>query len=441
MVYYKASSTVPSLLPNIKARFKRLGFKAADVDNAFFNKKILTNLVSTTGISRLGKRSWARLQPLLVPDITAATQIRVRRLHYQRTDFVRNGYKDYFISSPPATWAYLPPYPAAVMQFDSVLRLMNAPPDHDDSLVEKDVLKLLPQEVDNWTTSTMEQLASFLPSSSSCAVEGTTSPDLSALNLATSVFQCPCSANDGIRAGGSLIGWDGVVPHMGCRELEQSWEKKLHFSRRGHDAAKVLVRLLGLDPATTKVWEMDALDKRFVCLICPPTRVGRTAYTWQDAVYHHIERSKYNPHDALLLGVVGPEAEARVKSREKPEPDIWQHNWMCNHCPDLEHLVKPRAAVIDHIKDIHDISRPINNLDYVYFLGDRTYRRPISINDREFLCLRCASTKCRLYNWMGIQAHLKDSHGLSVSVEHEDWKKINTILRTESTSGEQKEVQ
>ncbi|KDR85936.1 hypothetical protein GALMADRAFT_235114 [Galerina marginata CBS 339.88] len=470
MLFRKARSTVPSLLANIKARFKRLGFEAADVDNAAFDTQILTNLVNTTGRLGLRKRGWAKLQSLFVPVITAATQHRLemarRKLLEQRTDFVEGVYKECCKSHPPATWAYLPPF-SAVMQFDSVSRLTNAPP--DDPLVEKDVLNLLPQEVDDWTTPTMKKLVSFLPSSSSCAqkvVESTTSPDLSALNLATSVFQChgfeSMRNNNQVkicfigrpaydsershaseRAGGCLIGWDGAVPHLGCRALEQGWEKGLHFSQRGHDAAQVLIRLLGLDPATTKIWEMDALDKRFICLICRPWCVGKTAHTWQDAVYHHLEMGKrnYNIHDTLSWGLVGPEAEAELKSREESEPNVRQHNWVCNHCP--QHFEKRvnQAAVIEHAKEIHDISHPINNLDYVYFLVDRTYRSPICVYDREFICLRCAPTKCRLYRWEGIQAHLKDSHGLSAFVEHKDWKKINTILRTLSTSDEQKMVQ
>ncbi|KDR85928.1 hypothetical protein GALMADRAFT_393643 [Galerina marginata CBS 339.88] len=447
MLFRKARSTVPSLLANVKARFKRLGFEAADVDNAVFDTKILTNLVNTTGVLGLRKRGWAKLQSLFIPAITAATQKRLelerKKLLEQRTDFVKGVYKKYCISYPPATWAYLPPV-SAVIQFSSVLRLVNAPP--DEQLVEEDVLELLPREVGDWTESIMKQLVSFLPRSSLCAVESTTSRDFNALGLATSVFQCPCSSSRyDSRTGGSLIGWDGAVPHLSCYALVPGWgsEKWPHFSQRGHDAAIILVRLLGLDPATTKMWEMDALDRRFVCLVCRPTSVARTAYTWQGAVYHHIEMgmSNYNMHDTLSWGLVGPEAEAELKSREESEPNIRQHNWMCNHCP--EHFGKrvSRAAVIDHAKEIHDISRPINNLDYVYSLVNRTYRSPVCVYNHEFLCLRCASTKCRLYRWKDVQAHLKDFHGLSAFVEHEDWKKVNTILRTLSTSDEQKKAQ
>ncbi|KDR85939.1 hypothetical protein GALMADRAFT_132557 [Galerina marginata CBS 339.88] len=358
MLSRKTDLMVPSLLANIKSRFKRLGFEAADVDDAAFNRQIFTNLVNTTGGLGLRKRgkyflcssTFCTLKPLLC--------------------------------YPPVTWAYLPPF-SAVMQFDSVSRLTKAPP--DDLLVEKDVLKLLPQEVDDWTTPTMKKLVSFLPSSSSCAhevVETTASPDLSALNLATSVFQCHglesmrnnkqvknCFmgpyASDSVRshaserAGGCLIGWEGAVPHLGCRALEQGWEKGLHFSQRGHDAAQVIIRLLGLDPATTKIWEMDALDKRFVCMICQTTSVGRTAYTWEDAVHHQIEMEKRSrwgvvSHDTVSWSLVGPEAEEELKSREEHKPNVWQseRNWMCNHCSEHFENRVPLVAVVEHAKEM-----------------------------------------------------------------------------------------
>ncbi|KDR85925.1 hypothetical protein GALMADRAFT_132550 [Galerina marginata CBS 339.88] len=159
--YAPLQSTFDSSLLDAKARFKRLGFEPADVDKAVFDEQILTNLVNTTGISKLRKRTSA-------------------------SAFVQGVHKDYCISFLPATWAYLPTF-SAVMQFDSVLRLFSAP--RDDPLVDEDVLKLLPQEVDDWTTQTMNQLISFLPSPSSCAQEfcgSTISPDLSALNLGSS---------------------------------------------------------------------------------------------------------------------------------------------------------------------------------------------------------------------------------------------------------------
>ena len=213
-------------------------------------------------------------------------------------------YREYKKSVPPLTWAYLPPH-YAVYQFKPFEDLINAP--HDEELDKascEDALCCLPKEVQDWTLTKKRQLVSLLPghdnggtttsqhagaSSEPCDPSQGVEDNFEALQLATSVFCCLGSNISPQRKTGlCLIGWEGAGPHLRCSALETYWEKRLHFSQRGHDAATALVNLACLDPRTTTAADMDRLDYRYICTSCPIASYsgfkGRHAYNWRDAV-------------------------------------------------------------------------------------------------------------------------------------------------------------
>ena len=72
-------------------------------------------------------------------------------------------------------------------------------------------------------------------------LEESNEPDLHLLNLATAMFTCLSSMISSIRAGRCLIGRDGAGLHLRCGALQTHWDRRLHFSRRGYEAARVLV--------------------------------------------------------------------------------------------------------------------------------------------------------------------------------------------------------
>ncbi|PPQ77556.1 hypothetical protein CVT25_011416 [Psilocybe cyanescens] len=427
-LFERAERSVTCILASVKARFKRLGFVPQDIDDARWNVGVLTQLVNIHG--------WTKVRPLLEPAIAITTQKRLaherKLLISRRMEFVKNQCRNFAKSWLPATWAYLPPF-YVIQHFKSLSKVIHA--SHDNELEENDMLEpfnLLSQEVEEWHLSKMEQLVSMIPDDE-CddnSTESKPAPDLNLLNLATSVFHCFGSARAALRMGGCLIGWDGAGSHLRCRSLQRCWGKRLHFSRRGHDAAISLVRLSGLDPLTTKKWEMDALDRRFVCTKCPLVHArSRLVYDWTEAVYHGMLTEGDETHMTLSWSILGPEAEADIKCREDPDPYIWDKKWICNHCvAHFENRVTRRDA-INHARESHDISRPVNNLDYLYFAGNRSQRLPAllpMVDAREYICLRCAPTKRRLYRAKTVKSHIRDAHGIPAPVE-EDKKKIDII--------------
>ena len=215
----------------------------------------------------------------------------------------------------PSTWLYHPPlYP--VCEFDTIRTLIEREGDEllspkDEGV--KDAMRKLPGAMESWTREKMRQLAGLLPGSShvdvddddarSCDdltgdaisihsplpfLEEPEEPDLHLLNLATSVFTCLSSTISSIRAGRCLIGWDGAGPHLRCGVLQTHWDRRLQFSRRGYEAARVLVELVGWDVGRATVVEMDGFDGRFVCGGCRVSgeegEGGRKALTWRECV-------------------------------------------------------------------------------------------------------------------------------------------------------------
>lgn len=210
----------------------------------------------------------------------------------RRMEFVKEQCRKFAQQWLPTTWAYLPPF-YVVQDFESMFRLIHAP--HDRELDENDMLeplRHLPEDMDRWHSEKMEQLVFMIPDDDcdkNLAESKKPAADLNSINLATSVFHCFGSAQASLRMGGCLIDWDGAGPHLRCRSLQRRWDKRLHFSRRGHDAAISFVRLAGLDPLTATKWEMDSLDKRFVCMNCPLVHASsRLVYDWTEAVCYQV---------------------------------------------------------------------------------------------------------------------------------------------------------
>ena len=259
----------------------------------------------------------------------------------------------------------------------------------------KDAIRKLPGAVESWTREKMRQLAGLLPGSRRVDVddddartchdltgdaisidspppflEEPDEPDLHLQNLATSVFTCLGSIISSIRAGRCLIGWDGAGPHLCCGALQTHWDRRLHFSRRGYEAARALVELVGWDAGWATVVEMDGFDGRFVCGGCRASggegEGGRKALTWQECVrcFSFFKFGKGGPDrdtDIRLHGkrirtpntlpsLLTNEAKADVVRREEFDPYIKDKSWTCAHCS--VHYLAPvvRKGAIDHCK-------------------------------------------------------------------------------------------
>lgn len=136
--------------------------------------------------------------------------------------------------------------------------------------------------------------------------------DLKSIDLACNVFrrEAPYYSRPIEPFRGALIGWSMIASHVWARtrtveirpgvgvEMPSGYE--LHPEASA--CAKTMIELCGLDPVTTTIEEMDALDRRFVCEDCV-SRKGYPVYTWRRAVriYARFSRAQCLVQDFTLI--------------------------------------------------------------------------------------------------------------------------------------------
>ena len=100
------------------------------------------------------------------------------------------------------------------------------------------------------------------------------------LNRATAVFtHPPLNCNEEFKDYHSLlIGWEEAGVHTSCevevRHGDQdptTIENCFQFNQAAYDTIALVLRLIGLDPDTALARNVDALNKRFLCMKCPPS--------------------------------------------------------------------------------------------------------------------------------------------------------------------------
>ncbi|KAI4518814.1 hypothetical protein K525DRAFT_287963 [Schizophyllum commune Loenen D] len=114
-----------------------------------------------------------------------------------------------------------------------------------------------------------------------------------------------------------------------------------HASEYCADLSRVVVTLLDavdLSPATTTIAEMDQLDPRFFCSLCPPQELDgtwtRLSFRWRSAVLHYNEHHAEKQESPKFRALSVTEAD-RARKDESPELADAK-TWSCAHCG--EHL-------------------------------------------------------------------------------------------------------
>ncbi|KAJ6563481.1 hypothetical protein B0H10DRAFT_2115209 [Mycena sp. CBHHK59/15] len=399
---------------------------------------------------RLTSKRWHKARPYVLPLVCAA---RDARLEMEHTLLVKTRKKAVCAAvvktirsgAAPATWAYHPPE-YTIESFATFAGLIN---DESDEPLTADAERLaaaladLPALVELWRVEKQTQLASLL-------LAAAQPPDLRTLDLATSVFTCLGSWIEGceVRAGRSLIGWEGAGTHLRCGSLQNYHQGRLHFCPEGSAAARELVKLVDLDPTTATAAEMDGVDARFLCGVCPGHGGGRKALLWRECVLHAIEcrRLPAQPwtvsHATPFWQLLSPEGASDVRRREDPDPYVLDFTWICNLCPAHYDRHVKRADAEAHVRDVHEIVEPVEGEHFLWYqAAERTPRVPAMVSDREsaakYRCNRCMEAAphiIRLISLRWLVLHLQDKHGV-FSPGESDWTRVARILRSSPVPG------
>lgn len=219
-----------------------------------------------------------------------------------RVLFIRKIYDEYRRTSPPKSWAHLPPF-HRILHSEPFWSLYNVASNVPlDTAMCADAVSQLPAIISRWTNDLRDRLESLVP-----VTPIFPSPDnppvVSNLELATSVFICRGWHTDCDNHEFCLIGWDDVRNHVRCSRMFRFKNDELVASNIGRHAASSVIQSLDLDPQKVTAKELDEHDARFLCADCPIIGFRRVTrhevYTWRECVcsrltcFRFFEKNSY----------------------------------------------------------------------------------------------------------------------------------------------------
>ncbi|EDR04452.1 uncharacterized protein LACBIDRAFT_304521 [Laccaria bicolor S238N-H82] len=312
----------------------RRGHDQVDLDTAF--GELLDQYLNRERF-RSNYRSYKQLGLELLRTSEAHKIDRLERwrqfLIFQRQKLVEYRYHTYQKTLPPTSWSNLPRV-SVVYEWEPFSAFIASDSTEVGVLQEETVQSHLAPFLNSWMQTHESNIYARLES------------PYQNLDLAVNVFVCVSCEDD-------LIGLKDLRSHFKCIGPQFEFQ----FSLAGRTSALALVVLLGMDPKTATVGDMDARDARFFCEGCNTSWkrgvFGRQALTWRECISHVIGVENTNFHPSVTSwALLTAEATECIKRREQPFPNPEYDVWCCNHCP--EHYDEPttKAKALRHAKDV-----------------------------------------------------------------------------------------
>jgi hypothetical protein len=239
---------------------------------------------------------WQRIEPLLIPEVNKARDLRLRRegRYLERRAVVLHQYVKLVQTLSPLLLALSPTLTEFLCGNRTLADAVALDSDPIGSELEEQtceaISRLLPELVAR-KIRRANFLRSLLPEDGAPGH----ATDEEVLALATSVFECvPCHQR---------ISGLHMLAHR-CRSPQKSRSQCLQFSEEGRKTVEALLELLGLGKETTAL-ELDRRDDRFVCMRCPLLSFGgrgmcapgRYARDWRSCVCFDLASLIYHSVD------------------------------------------------------------------------------------------------------------------------------------------------
>ncbi|KDQ52080.1 hypothetical protein JAAARDRAFT_198507 [Jaapia argillacea MUCL 33604] len=208
----------------------------------------------------------------------------------------------------------------------------------------------------------------------------------------------------------------------------------LRFRARASEAVAALSRVLGLNPETVLVLDLDRFDGRFLCKGCPTNakvKTGRQeiAYTWRQAVKHYVEEPSHVPPtwETITLDYI-PKFDRFGTTHN-------QNAWICSHRTTCLIDATTREDLIGHCRAFHQIPTPEEGRDFFFnpvwirALGMTSSVRfdadgvPINLS-KTYKCIHCdpqSKRGKREFSGPGVESHLKAVHTILAAVQGRDY--------------------
>jgi hypothetical protein len=195
-----------------------------------------------------------------------------RFLVFQRQKLVGDRYRTHQKTLPPTSWPNLPNV-EAIYEHEPFAAFIASELKEVGELPEGPIQSHLAPFIDSWWQIHESNIYASLES------------QYENLDLAVNVFVCASCEDAGTRQPATiLIGLKDLRSHFKC--INPQFE--FRFSFAGRVGALALVDLMGIDPKTATVNDLDARDARFFCEGCDFSWnrgvLGRQALTWRECV-------------------------------------------------------------------------------------------------------------------------------------------------------------
>ncbi|KAJ7089066.1 hypothetical protein C8R44DRAFT_990908 [Mycena epipterygia] len=424
------------VLPSVKKYLASEGWEMVDIEEAYYDISVCEQLYR---VRHLSLKVWNRVRSNIIPLVAGARTERLEREHNilveRRKEVVAAAtFGALRTPVPGLTHACYPP-PHTITNFSPLVELVNDPSDEELSPDDPRLVAALaeaPAFVDAWCLEQQTLLASLLPDADTMSV----APAAHILARATSVFHCPDP-----NGMATAIGWDEARANLHwCRGRRFTDNRGVEFCTHGSAAAGTLALLLGMDPATATIAQMDAADARFVCGNCPvmlQSKTGRPALRWRECVLHAVDRNAHDPasHGEPSFLQLSPLATADARRREGDENYSRLPTWSCALCTvHLPQCTTHRNA-LEHARMHHGIERPVEGVHLIYFMfPDRPTRRRAGLVEgmhrAVYRCNRCVKDHpniVKLFSRRPAEHHVADKH-LIDSPGDKDWTEVERIL-------------
>ncbi|PPR01428.1 hypothetical protein CVT24_001902 [Panaeolus cyanescens] len=157
-------------------------------------------------------------------------------------------------------------------------------------------------------------------------------------------------------------------------------DAEFKFDNKSSDMLGSLLAILGLNPKTTTLREIEELDPIFECVQCNQISEGRLIMTWNETMKHLKKMSKRHESSILhqsvsVFEILQGEDLIKARSLLKDQYQRWLYYGaevkpvaLCRHCPDV--YSAPFDKMLWHLNTKHGISYPDEGSYKLVFQSD-----------------------------------------------------------------------
>ncbi|KAF6746721.1 hypothetical protein DFP72DRAFT_620029 [Ephemerocybe angulata] len=425
-------------LEGATSRLLQLGYQRGDIEGAI---SVQTDGI-ITGNPDVTDTIWAKLKLKLEPLVVKE---KIRRLSREMADVVnsrktllKNMYDGFLSTLRPLERYQCPPAPFLRI-LPEVSALINA---EDAVVTAQDFQPIITNMAEHLTKYQGDFHASVIATIPASERDGVANP----LDLAKFAFSCQAASQWGHNTCSKfLAGWETIASHPCVNQwrfnetiLEANIAHQVTYNPTTSAIASSLIRIVGLDPKTARIADMEQRNGRFVCGSC---RVSNniTVHNWGSAVKHGCPVYRGQTPCPAVFRLATPEETAKAQAATLAIFERDGRVWSCNLCgahTELHNCLK-KPDILEHLKTQHAITEPQILQDY--FLNrkcDDICDKPLVLNipkvpkvpkvanpkvnkgasnkAHDCRCLQCPhGGGNRRFIMEGVIMHLKAKHGVA----------------------------